>query len=132
MLHAVDHEPPAGRCAAAPTASSPATGPAPMPETAAACRALLRTVGLEQRWLDTGPDEQAQAWLDQGDRREDRPAELDADQWTMLRVCGGIWTGKGLVGELLVLRRSAAYRAGGFLQAWALSDGACSAWASCC
>jgi hypothetical protein len=30
---------------------------AALPELAAACRVLLRTVGLEARWTDHGPDD---------------------------------------------------------------------------
>lgn len=94
----------------------------PMPETAATCRALLRTVGLEQHWPDTGADEQAAAWLARGDRREDRPAELEPDQWTMLRVCRGIWTGEGGASwsEIEQLDRQALLAAGLYLLAMAL------------
>lgn len=62
-----------------------------LPELAAACRVLLRTVGLEARWTDRGPDAQAATWLVAGDGADDCPPALTPDQWTMLRVCWGLW-----------------------------------------
>jgi len=93
-------------CAAAPAVDAQPDDDRAMPELAAACRVLLRTVGLEQRWTDRGPDAQARAWLAAGDSADDQPAQLTPDQWTMLRVCWGLWRGAGgpVSSELSVLR----------------------------
>jgi hypothetical protein len=93
----------------------------PMPELAAACRVLLRAVGLETRWTDCGPDDQAAAWL----AADERPAELTADAWTMLRVCCALW-GRGSgpsISELLFLPPRHLWLAGSYLQAVSLESG---------
>ena len=104
-------------------ATTPST-PYPMPELAGACRALLRTVDLEARWTDHGPDATASAWL----AATDRPPELLPDQWTMLRVCAGVWEGDGL----LDLQPRSLYQLGAALQAYAIDGldglGAWSGW----
>ena len=81
-----------------------------MPETAAACRALLCAVELARHWTDHGPDEQAAAWLS----NSHRPVDLTDDQWTMLRICQGIWTDTGWpsFGDVMHMKDSRLVRVG--------------------
>lgn len=96
-----------------------------MPEVAATCRVLLRTVGLAACWTDRGPDAQACVWLSTADC----PAELTADQWTMLRLSWGLW-GEGAFAPLFELRPASLFLLTSFLSAHAAADDACARWSA--
>jgi len=93
---------------------------AALPELAAACRVLLRTVGLEAHWTDHGPDDQAHAWLDAGDHADDCPRALTPDQWTMLRVCWGLWSEESLFSSIVLLPARPALALASFIAAQAV------------
>lgn len=91
-----------------------------LPELAAACRVLLRTVGLEARWTDRGPDAQAATWLVAGDGADDCPPALTPDQWTMLRVCWGLWSEESLFSSIVLLPARPALALASFIAAQAV------------